>query len=111
MSSLGGSGLRDWLVQRFTAIFLSVYVLGLGIFLWQHPGLEYTQWQQLFSQPFVQVATLFALICTAFHAWIGLWTVLTDYVKILSVRYLLQFVILFALFWYVIWGIWILWGN
>lgn len=108
--SLSGTGLRDWLIQRFTAIFLGLYVVGLMGYIWVHPQLEYTQWQELFSLPFMQIATLFALLCTALHAWIGLWTVLTDYVKILSIRYLLQFLILFALFWYVIWGIWILWG-
>ncbi|MGD9592998.1 MAG: succinate dehydrogenase, hydrophobic membrane anchor protein [Candidatus Berkiella sp.] len=47
----------------------------------------------------------------AFHAWIGLWTVLTDYVKPLLIRYVFQAIILLALFVYVVWGIFILWGN
>jgi succinate dehydrogenase / fumarate reductase membrane anchor subunit len=68
-------------------------------------GLDYFLW------PFVQLSTLFALFSLALHAWVGLWTVLTDYVKPLILRYLLQAIILLALFVYVVWGIFILWGN
>jgi len=108
--STGGGGLRPWLIQRFSAIFLTGYIFFLTYFLIKNQGVQYEQWQELFSLPLMQISTLFALVCIALHAWIGLWTVLTDYVKPLSVRYSLQFIIIFALFWYVIWGVWILWG-
>lgn len=105
------SGLRDWLIQRFTAVFLAAYTIFLFVFIIKHPHFEYADWQALFSYRAMQLSTLFALISMAAHAWIGLWTVLTDYVKSILVRYLLQAVILLALFVYVIWGIFILWGN
>ncbi len=109
MSSANGS--RDWLIQRFTAIFLAAYTLFLFFFLIQHPSIQYSDWQMLFSSRLMQLSTLFALISIAFHAWIGIWTVLTDYVKPLFLRYLLQAAVILVLFFYVVWGIFILWGN
>jgi len=108
--SLGGTGLRDWLVQRYTAVFLGIYTLFLVGFVLMHNELTYEDWLALFASPFMQICTLFALVCVAFHAWVGLWTVLTDYVKPLFLRYLLEGVIIFTLFGYVVWGIFVLWG-
>lgn len=109
--SLGGTGSRDWLVQRFTAVFLALYTIFLFVFILKESELSYGVWLELFSHPLMQLSTLFALFCVAFHAWIGLWTVLTDYVKPLLLRYLLEGIILLVLFTYVVWGIFILWGN
>ena len=106
-----GMGLRDWLIQRFTAIFLGFYSVYLLVFLFQHPDLNYNDWRALFSSYWMQIASLFALVSIGLHAWIGLWTVLTDYVKSTFWRYVLQAAILFALFGYVVWGIMILWGE
>ncbi|MDJ3224516.1 succinate dehydrogenase, hydrophobic membrane anchor protein, partial [Salmonella enterica] len=44
------------------------------------------------------------------HAWIGMWQVLTDYVKPLAVRLILQLVIVVALVVYVIYGFVVVWG-
>lgn len=108
--SLGGTGLRDWLVQRYTAVYLGIYTLFLVGFVLKHQVLTYEDWLGLFSSPLMQIGTLFALVCVAFHAWIGLWTVLTDYVKPALLRYLLEGLIIFSLFGYVVWGIFVLWG-
>ena len=43
-------GLRDWLIQRISALFMAIYVIGLLIFLMMHPNLSYYEWQGLFAQ-------------------------------------------------------------
>lgn len=108
--SLGGTGLRDWLVQRYTAVYLAIYTLFLVSFIFMHQELTYESWIGLFASPWMQISTVFALLCVAFHAWVGLWTVLTDYVKPILLRYVLEGIILFTLFGYVVWGIFVLWG-
>lgn len=105
-----GKGLRDWKWQRLSAIVMTVYMVYLGIASVQHSPLTFESWHQIFNNPLMSLGTLFVLICLAIHAWIGIWTVLTDYVKPLWIRYTLQSVILFALFGYVMWGFVILWG-
>lgn len=106
---LGSSGLSNWRIQRLTAIFLGLYVIFLTVFLLRHTPLAFEQWSGLFMHPWMQISTLFALVCVALHAWVGLEIVLTDYVKPFLLRYVLLGVILLALFSYVIWGVMILW--
>ncbi|WP_268638541.1 succinate dehydrogenase, hydrophobic membrane anchor protein, partial [Escherichia coli] len=44
------------------------------------------------------------------HAWIGLWQVLTDYVKPLAVRLVLQLAVVVALLVYLLYGTIVVWG-
>lgn len=104
------NGLRDWKIQRFTAIYLTVYLFFLIGYIFKQPLVGYEQWHALFADPFMRIATLFSLICIALHAWIGIWTVLTDYVKSLSLRYFIQSLIILGLFGYFVWGVWIVWS-
>ncbi len=54
--------------------------------------------------------TLLALFSILIHARIGMWQVLTDYVKPLALRLMLQLVIVVALVVYVIYGFVVVWG-
>ena len=62
------------------------------------------------SSAFTKVFTLLALFSILIHAWIGMWQVLTDYVKPLALRLMLQLVIVVALVVYVIYGFVVVWG-
>lgn len=107
--SLGGTGLRDWVIQRYTAVYLAAYTLFLVYFVLQ-PTWTHEDWQGLFSYPWMQIGTVLALVSMALHAWIGLWIILTDYVKPVWLRYLLLGGVFILLFSYFLWGIMILWG-
>lgn len=111
MARLNTRGLRDWIVQRITAVILGVYTIGLLIYLWSHQPLNFAEWYNFHQHLGIKVFTLLALLCLLGHAWIGLWTVFTDYIKNLPLRFLLQVLVLLLLLWYVIWGIQILWGR
>jgi len=80
VTSLGRSGLSDWLIQRATAVILAAYTLFIVVYLLMNPELTYAQWAELFSQLWVRVFTLLVLLSIVAHGWIGLWVVLTDYV-------------------------------
>ncbi len=110
VTSMTRNGLRDWLIQRVSAIIIAAYsVFMIGYFLF-HPNLQYGQWQILFASTFVRVASLMTLLAILGHAWVGMWTISTDYLKSTAVRLIFQLVIIIALFLCVIWGISILWG-
>ncbi|GAM73170.1 succinate dehydrogenase hydrophobic membrane anchor protein [Vibrio ishigakensis] len=51
-----------------------------------------------------------ALASILIHAWIGLWQVLTDYIKPTLLRGSLQFALIAVLFGYFFSGLFILWG-
>lgn len=117
VTNLGRSGVYDWLIQRVTAVVLTLYTFFIvGLILSSSP-LDFATWKELFSQFWVRIFSLLALISLAAHAWIGLWVVLTDYVttqtmgsKGTAIRLFLQVVLGVVTVAYTVWGIEILWG-
>ncbi|MEL7401403.1 MAG: succinate dehydrogenase, hydrophobic membrane anchor protein [Pseudomonadota bacterium] len=110
VTNLGRSGLYDWVVQRLSAVILALYTLFLLGFLIASPDLQFAQWQGLFAQTWMKVFSLAALVSLCAHAWVGMWTISTDYLKAAGVRFAFQLVCAGALFVYLVWGIDILWG-
>lgn len=90
-------GYRDWLIQRFSAVWLVLGLAGFCVFLFLHPDLTYPDWRNFFDDLLVKVITLLFFASLMLHAWIGMWTVLTDYVKCGYLRMLLQGIIAFFL--------------
>lgn len=110
ITNFGRSGLSDWLVQRVSAIILALYSVFMVGYLLLHPGLDYATWNGLFEQTWMRIFSLLAFISVAAHAWIGLWTVVTDYIKPTGIRFTAQTIIILANFVFLVWGIQVLWG-
>ena len=47
--ALTASGVRDWLVQRVTALMIFFYVLGTTAYVGMHSPLTYEAWHALFA--------------------------------------------------------------
>ena len=116
VTSFGRSGVSDWLVQRVTAVILLSYFAFLAWVLLT--GVTYVEWKNLFATTWMRVFSLMAVLSLGSHAWIGMWSVLTDYItermlgsKGNALRIGAQLLCSLALFVYVIWGVQILWGN
>ncbi|MFI4918925.1 MAG: succinate dehydrogenase, hydrophobic membrane anchor protein [Legionellales bacterium] len=111
ITSLTGNGLKDWLIQRVTAVYFAVYVVFLLFFLLSHPDLNYQQWHVLFEHHVFQIATVIGLLTLSLHAWIGLWTVTTDYINCTALRISVQFFVVLWLLSQFVWGLMIVWGQ
>jgi succinate dehydrogenase / fumarate reductase membrane anchor subunit len=110
VTNFGRSGLYDWMVQRVSAVILAVYIIFILGFFLIHPDLDYVQWRNLFQSTSVKIFSLLTLLSLAAHAWIGLWTISTDYIKSMGFRFAFQAICGLANFAYVVWGVQILWG-
>lgn len=110
VTSFGRSGLYDWLVQRVTALILASYTVFLVVYLAFTPELTYAQWSGLFATTSMRIFSLMMLLSLGAHTWIGLWSVSTDYIKPLGLRFVFQMVTGAAMFSYTVWGIQLLWG-
>lgn len=109
-AALGRNGVYDFLLIRTSSIILALYSLYiLGMFLFT-PELNYQLWILLFGNLSTKLFTILALFALLVHARIGMWQVLTDYVKPPLVRGALQFIINVVLFCYLATGIIVLWG-
>ena len=116
-TGLTGSGTRDWIVQRISAVVLALYsVVMLGFFL-THGHVTYVEWVAFMMSLPMRLFSLVTIIALAGHAWVGMWTVFTDYItsaklgsSAAGLRLVLQAAMIIAIFVYLFWGIMIFWG-
>ncbi|OGV36616.1 MAG: succinate dehydrogenase, hydrophobic membrane anchor protein [Legionellales bacterium RIFCSPHIGHO2_12_FULL_35_11] len=111
VTSLTGNGLKDWLIQRVSAVYLFFYLLFIFIFMVTNMPLDFYKWHDLFFLVSMQIATIIALFFVLLHAWIGLWTVTTDYINNTLIRIPVQAIIAIFLGGQFLWGIMIVWGQ
>lgn len=113
--SLSRSGLSDFVVQRVTAVILAAYTLCLiGFFLGDVDHARLTAF--FYSMP-MQIFSTLALLSTIAHAWIGMWTIGTDYLRpahvggsATAVRFAYLLGCVLTLFVYFVWALRIIWG-
>lgn len=117
VTGLGRSGLSDWLIQRVSAVVLLAYLLFIAAYIGTADTLTHAQWQGLFSETWMRVFSLGALLSLCAHAWIGMWTISTDYItnRMLGaaatrIRLLFQLACLLVLLCYFVWCVQILWS-
>ena len=87
--SLQAQGMRTWLLQRLTAVYIAVYSLSLIIWVVVKFPVHYNNWYSLFSHPIILVATVIFYLSLFLHAWVGVRDILVDYAKPSSVRFIL----------------------
>ena len=76
------SGLKDWFVQRLSAVIVLFYGVFIIIAVLYLPDTNpYHAWQALFHNIWVQIFTILAFLSLIGHAWVGMWTIFTDYIK------------------------------
>lgn len=95
--SLQAQGMRAWLLQRLTAIYIAVYSLALIIWVVCNVPINYGSWYALFSHPFIIIATFIFYLSILIHAWVGMRDIMVDYIKPTSVRFILLTGLAFAL--------------
>jgi succinate dehydrogenase membrane anchor subunit len=103
-------GLRDWLMQRITAVVMAVYLLLLAGYLLMQPYVDYDVWTALFSSQVVLTFTMLFLLSLFYHAWVGIRDIVMDYVKPAWMRLLIHVLVIMALLLYAIWAVEIFWG-
>lgn len=109
VTNIGRNGIQDWIIQRVSAYVLAFYTLFLlGFFV--TTDVDYQSWSALFDQTWFKIFTLLSLLSIGGHAWVGLWTVSTDYMKSAIQRVLFQTAFIIVILVYVVWGIQIIWG-
>lgn len=110
ITSVGNSGLSDWLLQRVSALLMLVYLCVLAGYFYHHPHPAQIDWRQLFTHSWMPILTFLVVFSLILHAWIGLWIVFTDYIKQTTLRLTMQILVIFVLLACLIWTVEILWG-
>ena len=83
-------GLRAWLLQRLSAVYMVFYLLAAVVILSRSAPLDYTTWLGLFHAPLSNILTILFILLLLGHAWVGLRDILVDYVHYLPARFILM---------------------
>ncbi len=87
--SFQAQGMRAWLLQRLTAVYIAVYSLSLISWIVTNFPVNYSSWHSVFSHPIMLIATVIFYLSLFIHAWVGMRDILVDYAKPSSVRFIL----------------------
>ena len=110
MVAMSQRGFRDWLIQRISAILIGSYAVVVVGYLLSCPNTSYSDWLHFYESTWMRVYTIVALVSVLWHAWIGLWTVFTDYIKPKFLRLFLEISLVLLLIIYLVWCLDILWA-
>lgn len=108
-STLGRTGTQDWLLLCASAIIIALYTIYIISFI-VTTELDYAVWRTFIAFTITKIFTILTLISILIHAWIGLWQVLTDYIKLIALRLPLQLFFIVILMSYLIYGTIVVWG-
>lgn len=78
--SRAAQGLRAWLLQRFTAVYLGLYFLTVLVNALTRDDWSYVAWRGWMGGPLMGIATVLFALAVLLHAWVGIRDVLIDYI-------------------------------
>lgn len=102
-------GLRDWAMQRLTAVIMLIYTIAFIIFLIALPS-GHEAWQAFFAQTWVKVFTQVTFIALALHAWVGIRDLWMDYIKPFGLRLFLHTATIVWLVGCLVYSVKVIWG-
>ncbi len=103
-------GLRDWLLQRITAVIMALYAVGFLLCILPRLPLGYEGWHAWFALLPVKILTLLFFLSLLYHAWVGIRDIFMDYIKPFGLRLVLQSGVILMLLVYALWATDILWS-
>lgn len=105
-------GLRDWAMQRITAVIMLLYTIAFVVFLLCLPKGEasHLAWQAFFAQIWVKVFTQVTFIALLLHAWVGIRDLWMDYIKPFGLRLFLQAATIVWLVGILVYSVYVVWG-
>ncbi len=96
-------GMRAWLLQRLTAVFMLACFVVVILYFLVSPPQSYAQWRGMLTATPVALLSILFFIAISLHAWIGLRDIVVDYVHRFSLRVLLLGLIFTVLFGQTLW--------
>lgn len=103
-------GLRDWLMQRVSALIILAFVLLVLGALLLAGRMDYDAWAGVFGPVPMKLVTALAVAALCYHAWIGMRDIWMDYVKPVGVRLALHVATVLWLAYCLAWAVQILWS-
>lgn len=103
-------GIRDWLVQRVTAVLIVLFTLALIAQICLTKGqIDYAAWQSIFNAQWMRLFSFVTIVAVLWHAWVGVRDIWMDYVPAAGLRLTLDVVTIVWLLGCAGWALQTLW--
>jgi len=79
-------GLRPWVIQRVSAVYIVLFILYASYCFFSADAIAFDAWRQWLYNPFNTTVVGIFVIALLFHAWIGMRDVVLDYVHNIMLR-------------------------
>ncbi len=79
-------GLRPWVIQRVSAVYILIFILYVTYCFFSADTIAFTSWRAWLYNPFNTTVVGIFVIALLFHAWIGMRDVVLDYVHNIMLR-------------------------
>lgn len=80
------SGLRAWLVQRVSAVYMLAFIVFVLTHFLLDPPPSYVAWHDWMMSPAINITSSIFFVALLLHAWVGLRDVIIDYIHPVAVR-------------------------
>lgn len=97
------TGMRAWVMQRFSAVVLLLVLPLLFVSALRSGGMDYEGWVAWVVEGFNPLYIMGGFIALLIHCWVGVRDVLLDYVRVRMVRIVLLGSTALLLFWLGLW--------
>lgn len=98
-------GIRSWLSMRISSLIITIYVFYILSFIFFSYGFNYYNWCNFFKDYSNKFFTVLALFSIIIHSWIGMWQIITDYLKNIFFSLFIRLIVAITLIFYFIYGI------
>jgi succinate dehydrogenase / fumarate reductase membrane anchor subunit len=79
-------GLRPWVIQRVSAVYIVLFIVYAASCYFTADAIAYESWKNWLYNPFNTTVVGIFVIALLFHAWIGMRDVVLDYVHNIMLR-------------------------
>jgi len=79
-------GLRPWVIQRVSAVYIVLFIIYAIACFFTADVIAYAAWKDWLYNPFNTTVVGIFVIAMLFHAWIGMRDVVLDYVHNIMLR-------------------------
>lgn len=105
MSAPGLQGLRPWIMQRITAVYIALSLFYFALCLLLADSFSASDWITWVATPFNNIALGLFLLAVIWHAWIGVRDVVLDYLPNVMARILALSLVGLVLLGSALWGL------
>lgn len=79
-------GLRPWVIQRVSAVYIVLFIVYGAFCYYSANAIDYEAWKSWLYDPLNTTAVGIFVIALLFHVWIGMRDIVLDYVHNIMVR-------------------------